>query len=345
LPALVVAALCAGGAAAALPEGPQLTLLEYREGPARTSLFSSSVGAPNRQDLVSGNLQRPPIPYPFVSPSWSADAAFLAFTADVGHNHNRHLRTKVFLAPADGSSPHPLDGTAEGWYPVVSPDGHTVAFGKHKQVWRPKKSGGERLAYESESVWLADLNGGPPRQITPWRDRLYFTPSSFSPNGRTLAMTRRARNRAPAIVAMDLADRRLTVLARDALEPSYSPDGMRIAYVGGRSSTFKVDRTTETTILTDLFVMTADGTGARRLTGTPGALELTPDWDPSGSHVVYTRISDIHSRSGLLGFGDSIVELDLHSGCSRSLFSRPKVVYFGAIWRAGAEGAAPPLSC
>lgn len=343
--ALTSAALCVGSAAAALPDGPQLTLLEYREGPARTTLFSSSVGAAGEDKLVTGTLQRPPVPYPFVSPSWSPDAAFLAYTADVGHNHNRHLRTKVFIVPADGSSARPIVGSEGGWDPVFSPDGHTVAFGKRKQVWQPKKQGSERLVYQSESAWLADLNGGAPRQLTPWRDHLAFTPSSFSPDGKTLAMTRHERGRKVDAVAMDLGSRQVTVLARDAIEPVYSPNGTRIAYVGGRWDTFNAGKSTETTLLTDLFVKEADGSGRRRLTSTPEVLELAPDWDPSGSHLVYTGINHIHSSEGFLGFGDSIVELDLNSGCSRTRFSSPGAVYFGAIWRPGPNGAAPPLSC
>ena len=343
--ALASVALCVGSTAAALPDGPQLTLLEYREGPARTALFSSSVGAPGEEKIVTGTLRRPPLPYPFVPPSWSPDGTLLVYTADVGRKHNRHLRTKVFIVRADDSSARPVVGSEGGWYPVFSPDGQTIAFGKRKQVWRPKKGGGERLVYQSESAWLAYLDGGAPRQLTPWRDHLAFTPSSFSPDGKTLAMTRQDRGRKVAAVLMDLASRHLTVLARNAIEPTYSPDGTRIAYVGGPRSTFKVGKTTETTLLTDLFVMKAGGTGMRRLTSTPGVLELAPDWDPSGSHLVYTGINHIHTSGGFLGFGDSIVELDLNSGCSRTRFSSPSAVYYGAIWRPGASAGAAPLNC
>jgi Tol biopolymer transport system component len=58
--------------------------------------------------------------------------------------------------------------------------------------------------------------------------------------------------------------------------PSYSPDGSRIAFM--RSS--------------DVWVMDADGTGVRRLTG-GRAIERCPRWSPDGSTIVYDRGGDL----------------------------------------------------
>ena len=60
------------------------------------------------------------------------------------------------------------------------------------------------------------------------------------------------------------------------LQPAWSPDGSRIAFVRRRPETARPD----------LFVMTAAGRGRTRLTRTP-ASERDPSWSPDGTSIVY----------------------------------------------------------
>jgi Tol biopolymer transport system component len=60
------------------------------------------------------------------------------------------------------------------------------------------------------------------------------------------------------------------------LQPAWSPDGQRIAFVRRRPETARPD----------LFVMTAAGRGRTRLTRTP-ALEREPSWSSDGTRIVY----------------------------------------------------------
>jgi Tol biopolymer transport system component len=348
--ALATVLLCAGNATAAVPAGPQLALLVSHR-PGVVSLFGPTLGDSREwQYFLSGSLDVPPVPDPFGVPSWSPDGSRLAFTAYVDERRGPHRvrqRRKIFIADATGreAEPRAVPGTAEGLAPVFAPDGRSIAFARRKEVWRPRGRLGERLTYGSESVWLVDLASGALRQLTPWRNRLYQEPSSFSPDGRTLAVTRRQGSDFGSAVAIDLTSGAESVLASGAREPRYSPDGTRIAYLGGLYGTVKVGRSRRAAALTDLFVIAADGSGMRQLTATPRAIEWAPGWDPSGTHVVYTRIDQIQSPAGFNGVGDSIVDLDLQNGCSRTLFSRPKTVYFGATWRPGPGRVPPPIAC
>lgn len=66
---------------------------------------------------------------------------------------------------------------------------------------------------------------------------------------------------------------RLTTVDGDESSPEWSPDGSRVAFVGGPSGT------------ADIYVVDADGGNLRQVTATP-ACEDTPTWSPDGQHLV-----------------------------------------------------------
>lgn len=59
-------------------------------------------------------------------------------------------------------------------------------------------------------------------------------------------------------------------------DPSWSPDGQRIAFVSNRTGGG------------DIYVVNRDGSGLARLTMTDGS-EYRPNWSPDGSRIVFTR--------------------------------------------------------
>jgi TolB protein len=253
--------------------------------------------------------------------------------------------TKIFVLAADGSGLRAVPGTEGGVAPVFAPDGRTLAFTKERKEWRQNHNGGETQIYESDSAWLVDIGVGQPHQLTPWRNRLMNVPSSFSPDGTTLALSRRFGDRDSEAIAMRLDGSGSITLAHNGLEPTYSPDGSEIALLRGHEHTFKHRGGVTVATLTDLFVMRSDGAGMRRLTDTPDAAELAPSWDPSARRLAYTRFGSFASEAGLLGFGDAIMEVNADGTCPTEVISQPQAAFYGASWQPGPGRGAGPISC
>src|SRR5712691_6681546 len=77
-------------------------------------------------------------------------------------------------------------------------------------------------------------------------------------------------------------------LADDAVDPAYSPNGMRIAFGSSRDKNgdyqFGED---EVGPSYELYVMDADGSNQRRLTETRGVNEVAPSWSSDDAELAY----------------------------------------------------------
>jgi len=340
--ALLLSALAPLRAGAEAPPGPRLALLRLGLKPIRLELLSVDAKGALPVRLAGGGRRERPLPLPFASFSWSPDGNLIAFS---GLTTRGHSRSSLFVAAADGSGVQRIPGTDGAYYPVFSPDGHTIAFARKRERHRKNRDGDEDLVYESVSVWLADLAGGSPRQLTPWRNRLSQIPSSFSPDGATLAVTRSTGGAATA-VALSLVDGASTVLLRNAFEPVYSPDGSRFAFLRGPRRTFETKNGATTATLTDLYSVSSTGGGpVLRLTKTRWAVEVAPSWDPSGERLVYTELRPLESGKSALGLADSIVEINSDGTCRVEVFSDPNAAFFGATWQPGPGREAGRILC
>lgn len=126
-------------------------------------------------------------------------------------------------------------------------------------------------AYE---LVLFDVDGGSPRVILSERKALMAP--TWRPDGKELLVTSYRTGR-PEIWAYRLADRSFRPLGgiANAMGGVYSPDGSRIAFTVTKDGN------------THVWVMAADGSGARQLTG-ERCIDVTPTWSPDGRHLAFS---------------------------------------------------------
>ncbi|HEY7847617.1 MAG TPA: S9 family peptidase [Candidatus Limnocylindria bacterium] len=97
-------------------------------------------------------------------PAWAPDGSWIAFTADMGEDWNLMPRTSLYRVPSGGGAYSLLAELAgDAWKAAISPDGRNVAF-LGSDVADPPE-------YALTHAWVAPVDGGPPRCLTPRLDR------------------------------------------------------------------------------------------------------------------------------------------------------------------------------
>jgi Tol biopolymer transport system component len=201
----------------------------------------------------------------------------------------------------------------------------------------PPPGKGDVIAYgckEPNNAWyaicLVRSDGTEVRRLT---RRLPTTAPAWSPDGRKLAFTRNEDVGESTtfsdddLFVMD-ADgdgvRQLTSErdGRSAGQPTWSPDGRRLAYIDAAS--VPSGQPSRPGVL---FVMNADGSGVRRL-GT-GEFDVDPAWSPDGSEIAFSRCHNPDSAR--------LCSLDLFvvspaGGVPRRLTRTPFVFEAAATW-------------
>ena len=160
-----------------------------------------------------------------------------------------------------------------------------------------------------QEIYMMDTDGGNPRRLTnhPAND----SSPSWSPDGKRIAFVSyrdghvRANGRPTSEIYVMDADggnpQNLTNDPNDDWDPSWSPDGKRIAFMSGR------DRKNNPHNY-EIYVMDADGSNQQNLTNSP-LEDRRPAWSPDGKRIVFSSARDGHFETKF-GITDEIYVMD-----------------------------------
>ena len=211
------------------------------------------------------------------SPSWSPDGKRIAFASQ------RDGNSEIYVMDADGGNQLNLTNNPnEDKYPSWSPDGERIAFSS----W----DGEVKNFVITFDIYVMDADGGNQLNLTnnPFDDRH----PSWSPDSERIvfASAREGHFRSKFGITDEIyvidADggnlQRLTKNRKNDWQPSWSPDGERIAFSSDRKGDFENF---------EIYMMDTDGGNQQKLTNHRGD-DWSPSWSPDGERIAFMSERD-----------------------------------------------------
>jgi TolB protein len=232
------------------PEGTQIAFRSYRPGDRNTEIYVMNVDGSEQRVLTDLRTGAGP-------PDWSPDGERIAFTSGAGYGE----RGGVFVMNADGSD---LELVAEGnaFDPSWSPDGSRIVYALNGPDGKT-------------SLAVVELASGMVTHPAPTLPGDQYEPA-WSPDGQLIAF-QWFTSSGSGLYSMAPDGSGLRRLAEGS-DPEWSPDGRWLAYSHFDDETGP-----------QIWIVAADGTGARSITSMPGFLAGTgisaitgdPSWGPA----------------------------------------------------------------
>lgn len=299
-------------AQAVAPEGPQITVLAHAGvEPGQDILTMGPSGESPQTVIKEAGWSRP---------SWSADGSLVTFGA-----YGEWSGEVVGVAEAnDRGIRFFRHASLEGGSLVMAPNGRVVAY-----------------RYKG-SVWLLNVMSGSVRRALPSRSYAGLEPSSFSPDGSKLAGTIGWGD--SSAVAVDLRTGHVSLLAREASEPVYSPDESEVAFI--RWKNWRTSAVDDGSPPVDELRVSRVGTFPRsRLLRRSRKLLVGPSWDPSGQRLAFTRTRVIENGYDTPMKGDALMAINADGTCLTRVYTDRETTLYGAAWQPGPGREAGPISC
>jgi len=197
----------------------------------------------------------------------SADGRYLSFTGDWGDLGILDLveGTSRYLTNLGAKT----NGSEEAEESLVAPDGRHVAYG-----WSPGDGFDLRILPVSDQFLQ-------PRILHRSDETIYMAPVGWTPDGKSLLVTRELRDATGQIAFISLADGSLRVLKsfvwNQMGDISLSPDGRSIAYSAPAGPSVPEH---------DIFLLASDGSREALVVQNPG-WDVQPVWSPDSSQILF----------------------------------------------------------
>jgi Tol biopolymer transport system component len=345
------------------PDGGTLAFLRAGDGLTECIVIPADGGAERKLASLGGPGADAAQPLPAVS--WNADGKSLV----VVQNGEKQLPA-LAVVPLDSGKvqriTNPPEGSEGDSTPAVSPTGSSIAFVRHTQnegadiyLCDANGAGLRRLTFDDRGIrgiawtrdgqdllysgnrvggwrlWRVPAYGGSPRDLVISGKQAYYP---------AIGRNRLAYTDSPTVSAIW----RATLAAGDAVEerpvirstgrevnPSWSPDGSKIADVGDQSGA------------DEIFVSDADGRNRVQLTQLKGPRVGRLRWSPDGKALIFDASSD-HGQEVFTvpASPDGKPSRVLLNASNASYSHDGKWIYFqsrGQIWKATAAGGNPQV--
>ena len=215
---------------------------------------------------------------PSVDSSVSPAGGSLLAPGEIVFDSNRSGTYQIMVMAADGSNARALtDGEeTDAWWPRPSPDRRKVLFNR-------TKAGSHDRDYAKVSLWLMNADGTDqillrPAGLDGWVQQGH---AEWSPDGKAIVMFGGSRF-SPQIYLTDAVGqnpKNLTHRGGTNLDPSFSPDGQRVIFVGCPRSICKPSDY-------ELYEVSLNDGELRRLTN-DRIRDQDPYYSPDGSQIAW----------------------------------------------------------
>jgi Tol biopolymer transport system component len=238
----------------------------------RTGDFEIYVASGRQSVNLSRTPARPLSEADDYQPVWSRDGRRIVFTSTRDHRGDGNEAWDVYVMDSDGENVRRL---TDNFDPDMRPgwlrDGRVV-YTHCRQGFTHCRLVASDLSGHEETLFVLGT---------------FVVDTTLSPDGSTIAFTRRLRSGVAEVCVQPL-DGRLRCFGEGG-EPAWSPDGRRIVFASARAQNGRCFFHDCFGFAPELYVMNSDGTQLRRLTRTT-AYETSPTFAPDGRRILFARL-------------------------------------------------------